>query len=83
RAFKQFTDKKQFCALGSAKSHIGHTGAAAGVIGLIKVLLSMRINATLLQGLTNHGRFWSRVRGFIAICLAIVIDRTPPNQGVN
>ncbi len=42
RAFKQFTDKKQFCALGSAKSHIGHTGAAAGVIGLIKVLLSMR-----------------------------------------
>ncbi len=42
-----------------------------------------RINATLLQGLTNHGRFWSRVRGFIAICLAIVIDRTPPNQGVN
>ena len=42
RAFKQFTDKTQFCALGSAKSHIGHTGAASGVIGLIKVLLSIR-----------------------------------------
>jgi acyl transferase domain-containing protein/acyl carrier protein/SAM-dependent methyltransferase len=41
RAFKQFTDKTQFCALGSAKSHIGHTGAASGVIGLIKVLLSI------------------------------------------
>ncbi|SKB12431.1 hypothetical protein PL11201_360002 [Planktothrix sp. PCC 11201] len=42
RAFKQFTNKTQFCALGSAKSHIGHTGAASGVIGLIKILLSMR-----------------------------------------
>ena len=30
------------CVLGSAKAHIGHTGAAAGAIGLIKVLLSMR-----------------------------------------
>ncbi|MBW4478215.1 MAG: SDR family NAD(P)-dependent oxidoreductase [Tolypothrix brevis GSE-NOS-MK-07-07A] len=42
RAFKQFSDRTQFCALGSAKSHIGHTGAASGVIGLIKILLSMR-----------------------------------------
>jgi acyl transferase domain-containing protein len=42
RAFKLFTDKTQFCALGSAKSHIGHTGAASGVISLIKILLSMR-----------------------------------------
>ncbi|MER5705088.1 beta-ketoacyl synthase N-terminal-like domain-containing protein [Micromonospora sp. NPDC002296] len=30
------------CVLGSAKAHIGHTGAAAGAIGLVKVLLSMR-----------------------------------------
>ena len=42
RAFKKFTDKKHFCALGSAKSHIGHTAASAGVIGLIKVLLSLQ-----------------------------------------
>ena len=28
--------------MGSAKSHIGHTGAGAAVIGLAKVLLSMR-----------------------------------------
>ncbi|MEH2062923.1 MAG: SDR family NAD(P)-dependent oxidoreductase [Nostoc sp.] len=42
RAFKQFSDQTQFCALGSAKSHIGHTGAASGVIGLIKILLSIR-----------------------------------------
>ena len=42
RAFKQFTDKRHFCALGSAKAHIGHTGATAGVIGLIKILLSLQ-----------------------------------------
>ncbi|MCP3924585.1 MAG: SDR family NAD(P)-dependent oxidoreductase [Desulfobacterales bacterium] len=42
RAFKQFTDKNNFCAVGSSKSHIGHTAAAAGVTGLIKILLSIR-----------------------------------------
>ncbi|MCL9781787.1 SDR family NAD(P)-dependent oxidoreductase [Vibrio sp. S4M6] len=44
RAFSQFTDTQNFCGLGSAKDHIGHTSAAAGVIGLIKVLLSMKHN---------------------------------------
>ncbi|MGZ5615697.1 MAG: SDR family NAD(P)-dependent oxidoreductase, partial [Methylobacter sp.] len=42
RAFKQLTEKQAYCAVGSAKAHIGHTSAAAGVIGLIKTLLSMR-----------------------------------------
>ncbi|MCP5004629.1 MAG: SDR family NAD(P)-dependent oxidoreductase, partial [Planctomycetes bacterium] len=42
RAFKNFTKKKNYCAIGSAKAHIGHTAAGAGVIGLIKVLLSMQ-----------------------------------------
>jgi polyketide synthase PksM len=42
RAFRQYTDKREYCALGSAKSHIGHTAAAAAVVGLIKVLLSLR-----------------------------------------
>ena len=41
RAFKNFTDKKHYCAVGSAKAHIGHTAASAGVIGLIKILLSL------------------------------------------
>jgi amino acid adenylation domain-containing protein len=35
-------EKNNFCALGSIKSNMGHTTAAAGVAGLIKVLLSMR-----------------------------------------
>ncbi len=42
RAFKRLTRQQACCAVGSAKSHIGHTSAAAGVIGLIKTLLSMR-----------------------------------------
>ncbi|MCP4264626.1 MAG: polyketide synthase, partial [Candidatus Brocadiaceae bacterium] len=42
KTFNQFTQKKSFCALGSAKSNIGHTGPPAGLVGLIKVLLSLK-----------------------------------------
>ncbi|MCR9062166.1 MAG: hypothetical protein NXI02_32940, partial [Rhodobacteraceae bacterium] len=42
RAFRRFTDRETYCALGSAKAHIGHTAASATVIGLMKVLMSMR-----------------------------------------
>ncbi|WP_184543413.1 polyketide synthase [Mucilaginibacter sp. FT3.2] len=35
-------DKKQFCAIGSIKSNMGHLTAASGVAGLIKTALALR-----------------------------------------
>ncbi|GAA1903115.1 hypothetical protein GCM10009716_11300 [Streptomyces sodiiphilus] len=41
-AMRRHTARTGFCAVGSAKAHLGHTEGAAGLVGVVKTLLSMR-----------------------------------------
>ena len=42
RAFRAYTEKKNFCAVGSVKTNIGHTDAASGVAGFTKAVLALK-----------------------------------------
>ncbi len=41
QAFRTTTERKQYCAIGSVKTNIGHLDTAAGVSGLMKAILAV------------------------------------------
>ncbi|MFD0318987.1 SDR family NAD(P)-dependent oxidoreductase [Streptomyces flavalbus] len=41
-ALRRHTDRTAFCAIGSAKAHLGHAEGAAGLVGVVKTVLQMR-----------------------------------------
>ncbi len=45
KAFAQFTDRKNFCGLGSVKANLGHLNHASGITGLIKTVLVLKNKA--------------------------------------
>jgi amino acid adenylation domain-containing protein len=42
RVFRTFTQRRNFCALGSIKGNFGHATTAAGIAGILKVVLALR-----------------------------------------
>jgi len=42
KAFRQTTDETGYCAIGSAKSNLGHLDVASGAVGVIKTAFALR-----------------------------------------
>ncbi|MEK5493064.1 beta-ketoacyl synthase N-terminal-like domain-containing protein [Paenibacillus sp. FSL R7-0297] len=59
-AFREFTQDSQYCALGSVKANIGHATMAAGVAGMIKILLSLKNRQ--IPPLIHYNRLNEKIR---------------------
>lgn len=88
KAFAAFTDKKQFCAVASVKSNIGHLDEAAGIFGLIKTVLALKnkaLPASINFHEPNHKIDWLESPVFINDKLSVWSKngKTPRRAGVS
>ena len=54
RVFRAFTQRRRYCALGSIKGNFGHATTAAGIAGLLKVVLALRHHK--IPGTLNYSK---------------------------
>lgn len=73
-AFRQFTQNKQFCGIGSVKTNIGHLFEGAGIFGFIKAALALK-HRTLPPSL--HFRRPNRAISFEESPVYVVDKLTP------
>ncbi|UZG49710.1 non-ribosomal peptide synthetase/type I polyketide synthase [Caldimonas thermodepolymerans] len=78
RAWQEDTQDVQFCGIGSLKSNLGHTIAAAGVLGLIKAALSL--HRELIPG-TLHFRRPNPQIDFASTPFRVIASNTPWPRG--
>jgi len=75
QAFRMHTRENQYCAVGSVKSNIGHLEAAAGIAGLIKVLLAFQNKKWKSQGPRRAGSISSF--GLSGINAHLILEEQP------
>ncbi|MDN4524086.1 non-ribosomal peptide synthetase [Fictibacillus fluitans] len=88
KAVQSFTNEKQFIALGSVKSNIGHLDSAAGLAGLAKAALSLKngqVPASLYTKKLNPLIHFDKSPVFINKALTPVGANgdSPPRAGVS
>nr|ADA69237.1 trans-AT polyketide synthase [Nostoc sp. 'Peltigera membranacea cyanobiont'] len=85
--FREFTNKEKFCAIGSLKSNIGHLATAAGVAGVIKVLLAIRnkkLPPTInYESLNEHINLDSSPFYINTECKEWIVDAEPRRAAIN
>jgi len=86
QAFRMHTRENQYCAVGSVKSNIGHLEAAAGIAGLIKVLLAFqnkKIPASLHYEKANPHINFEKSPFFVNTSLSSWKSQGPRRAGIS